>query len=123
MDNSTYEVRLANWTLLVEECEHRPPEVSKRQWLAERGIREKQYYYWLRRVRKAAFTAMQQDLLPAPVRKQEVMIAEIPAEGIMTPEKSIPAVVIRTKKSTVEFSSTLSEETLLKLFRTVSHAL
>ena len=123
MDNSTYEVRLANWTLLVEECEHRPPEVSKRQWLAERGIREKQYYYWLRRVRKAAFTAMQQDLLPAPVRKQEVMIAEIPAAGIMAPEKNIPALVIRTKKSTVEFSSSLSEETLLKLFRTVSHAL
>lgn len=59
MDNSTYEVRLSRWKTIIEESENRPQGVSKRQWLIENSIPEKKYYYWLRRVRKDAFSELQ----------------------------------------------------------------
>ena len=124
MDNSTFEVRLSNWKSIIEESEHRPQNVTKKQWLQDHHIPEKQYYYWLRRVRKAAFSQLKPDLLPVPVSTghTETALVQIPAEGILSPEKA-PAVVIRTKKSTVEISSDLPEELLLKLLKAVSHAI
>lgn len=124
MDNSTFEVRLSNWRSIIEESEHRPQNVTKKQWLQDHHIPEKQYYYWLRRVRKAAISQLKPDLLPVPVSTghTETALVQIPAEGILSPEKA-PAVVIRTKRSTVEFSSDLPEELLLKLLKAVSHAI
>ena len=124
MDNSTFEVRLSNWRSIIEESEHRPQNVTKKQWLQDHHIPEKQYYYWLRRVRKAAISQLKPDLLPVPVSTghTEIALAQIPAEGILSSEKT-PAVVIRTKRSAVEISSDLPEELLLKLLKAVSHAI
>ena len=124
MDNSTFEVRLSNWRSIIEESEHRPQNVTKKQWLQDHHIPEKQYYNWLRRVRKAAFSQLEPGLLPVPFSAghTETALVQIPAEGILSSEKT-PAVVIRTKKSTVEFSSDLPEELLLKLLKAVSHAI
>ena len=125
MDNSTFEVRLSNWKSIIEESEHRPQDVTKKQWLQDHHIPEKQYYYWLRRVRKAAFSQLKPGLFPVPVStgRTEIALAQIPAEGILSSETKAPAVVIRTKKSTVEISSDLPEELLLKLLKAVSHAI
>ena len=124
MDNSTFEVRLSNWKYIIEESEHRPQNVTKKQWLQDHHIPEKQYYYWLRRVRKAAISQLKPGLLPVPVStgQTEIALAQIPAEGILSSEKT-PAVVIRTTKLTVEFLSDLPEELLLKLLKAVSHAI
>ena len=124
MDSSTFEVRLSNWRSIIEESEHRPQNVTKKQWLQDHHIPEKQYYYWLRRVRKAAISQLKPDLLPVPVSTghTEIALAQIPAEGILSSEKT-PAVVIRTKRSAVEISSDLPEELLLKVLKAVSHVI
>ena len=124
MDNSTFEVKLSNWRSIIEESEHRPQNVTKKQWLQDHHIPEKQYYYWLRRVRKAAISQLKPDLLPVPVSTghTEIALAQIPAEGILSSEKT-PAVVIRTKRSAVESSSDLPEELLLKVLKAVSHVI
>ena len=54
MDQSTSEVRMANWLTIAKQCQNRPNGQSARQWLAENGVPEKQYYYWLRKVKTAA---------------------------------------------------------------------
>ena len=54
MDQTTHEIRLANWTAIIEQCQARPTDQTAKQWLAENNISEKQYYYWLRKLRKAA---------------------------------------------------------------------
>ena len=123
MDDTTFEVRLSNWRTIIEESEKRPQGVTKRQWLKENHIPEKQYYYWLRRVRKAAFSQLESGLLPVSSGKTEIALAQVPTEGILPTSSVSPAVVIRTRKSTVEFSSDLSEDLLLKLMKAVSHAL
>lgn len=124
MDKTTHEVRLAQWKTIVEESENRPRGVSKHQWLKEHNIPEKRYYYWLRRIRTAAFNQM--DLkLPAVTlpQKEDIVLAEIPGEGILTGSSKPSAVVIRTKKSTIELSGDLPSDTLIDLVKVLSHAL
>ena len=48
MDQTTHEVRLANWTRIIEQCQNRPLGQTAKQWLAENNISDKTYYYWLR---------------------------------------------------------------------------
>ena len=47
--------RLQNWTEIVHEC-HRSGMTNK-EFCAQRGISEKTYYYWLRKVRQATAEA------------------------------------------------------------------
>ena len=47
--------RLQEWAGIVEEC--RMSGLSNRSYCRERGISEKTYYYWLRKLRQAAITA------------------------------------------------------------------
>ena len=75
--------------------------VKKRQWLTDHDIPEKQYYYWLRRVRKAAFSQMEPQL-PALQSKAETSIVQFPAAEILSEDPRTPAIIIRTKKSTIE---------------------
>jgi len=55
------EYRLQQWAKIAEECARSG--VSNREFLAERGIPEKNYYYWLRRLREAAADAMTPQLV------------------------------------------------------------
>ena len=124
MDQTTHEVRLANWTETIKECQSRPKGQTTKQWLEEHGISDKQYYYWLRKVRKNAFAEMSQNL-PAPKVKQlpAPALVEIPAENVLPEAENMPAVTIRTKKSTITISSAVSEALMVKLVKAVSHAL
>lgn len=54
MDQSTHDVRRTNWLNIIEQCQQRPENMTVKQWLADNGIKEKSYYYWLRKFRKEA---------------------------------------------------------------------
>ena len=58
MDTCTHKVRLNQWKLIIEQCQSRPDGQTARQWLAENGVLEKTYYYWLRRVRKEVYSRL-----------------------------------------------------------------
>ena len=45
MDAYTHEVRLNQWKLIIEQCQSRPDEHTAGQWLAEKGVQDKTYYY------------------------------------------------------------------------------
>ena len=59
MDQSTHDVRRTNWLNIIEQCQKRPENMTVKQWLADNGIKEKSYYYWLRKFRKEAYEQMQ----------------------------------------------------------------
>ena len=46
------EYRLQGWTEIIREC--RESGLSNREFCAQRGISEKTYYYWLRKLRQTA---------------------------------------------------------------------
>ena len=55
------EYRLQNWADVIRECQESG--LSNKEFCAQRGISEKTYYYWLRKVRTAATTVMEPQLV------------------------------------------------------------
>lgn len=127
MDQSTHDIRRANWLNIVNQCQAKPDNISVKQWLADNGIKEKAYYYWLRKFRKEAYTQMQ---VPATVQTAEVSFAEIPVPVETKPSsvsaglcKTIaPVAVIKGNDLTIELSNDISDSLLSRLLLEVTHA-
>lgn len=127
MDQSTHDVRRTNWLNIIKQCQDRPAGMPAKQWLAENDIKEKAYYYWLRKFRKEAYDQMQ---LPAVTAKDEVAFAEVtmplpaPDSGSTTPKApdGLPAAVIQYNGLTLELSNNISEVLLHHLLKEVLHA-
>lgn len=58
MDQTTHNVRRPNWLTTITQCQERPEGISVKQWLSDNGVKEKAYYYWLRKFRKEAYAQM-----------------------------------------------------------------
>ena len=124
MDKTTQDVRLANWKAIIEQCQSRPQDQSAKQWLAANSISEKQYYYWLRKMRSMAFQEMNTSL-PAVSSNPDtapVTFAEFSGHDLLE-QRSRAAVIIRTARSTIEISPDVSEKLMVKLVKAVAHAL
>jgi hypothetical protein len=123
MDQTTHEVRLANWKTVIEKCQARPKDQTAKEWLDANGISDKQYYYWLRRVRAAAIKENPIPALPEPEKQlPTVSFAEIPVKEVLSTEES-PVIVIKTKKSTIEIPTAVSDALVVKIVKAVAHAL
>ena len=55
------EYRLQSWMEIIRECEESG--LSNRELCSQRGISEKTYYYWLRKVRAAAAAVIEPQLV------------------------------------------------------------
>ncbi len=129
MDQSTHDVRHTNWLNIVTKCQNRPVGMSVKKWLAENDIKEKAYYYWLRKFRKEAYNQMQ---LPAPetATTTEITFAEVtmpvPIAGPDTTSVNVPDIsptaVIKCNGLTIELSNSISGELLSRLLQEVVHA-
>lgn len=122
MDQSTHDVRRASWFNIITECQQRPVSVSVRQWLADNGIKEKAYYYWLRKFRREACEQMQLPVSPAPA---EVSFAEIGVPASIPAEHAAAGhavAVIRAGGVTLEVSGDISGPVLRMLLQEVVHA-
>ena len=71
MDACTHDVRLNQWKLIIEQCQSRPDGQTARQWLAENGVQEKTYYYWLRRVRKEVYSQLSDGSTSLPAMQEK----------------------------------------------------
>ena len=110
MDKTTHEIRLANWKQLIEQCNSRPKDQTAKQWIEEHNISEKQYYYWLRKIRAKAYGEMESKGLMAPAmpKGSETVFAEIPCRRVenITPLNA-PAAVIHKSGATIACVSSI----------------
>ena len=122
MDQSTHDVRRASWLNIITQCQKRPVNVSVRQWLADNGVKEKAYYYWLRKFRREACEQIQ---LPDAAAPAEVSFAEfqIPMPAPVKPEAANnTAAVISANGITIEIKNGISQPLLWMLLKEVLHA-
>ena len=69
------EYRAQTWVMLIQECNNSG--LSKREFCRQRGISEKSFYYWLRKLRSQMAVAAAPQLVqlePAPVPIQDDML-------------------------------------------------
>ena len=125
MDRSTYEIRLAQWTKIVEECSRRPSEMTVTAWTEEHGIGVKSYYYWQRKVRRAMAQLMQPQL-PSVVPEKQVAFAEIECQSSQTPPETLemfkPDAVLRRGDVLIGISNSVSDSLLRIILENLSHA-
>lgn len=129
MDQTTHNVRRANWLTIITQCQERPEGISVKQWLTDNSVKEKAYYYWLRKFRKEAYAQMQ------PPATNENPGTEIAFTEISIPAKTAPScisslaesyenpvVVIRYNGVSIGISNEISDILLSRILREVSHA-
>ena len=129
MDQTTHDVRRANWLTVVAQCQGRPEGVSVRQWLSDNGVNEKSYYYWLRKFRKEAYEQRQTAVA------EEQIDSDITFTELKIPQKTVssytvspmewyenPVAVIRCNGLTIGISNEISDGLLSRILKEVSHA-
>ena len=118
MDQSTHDVRRTNWLNIIEQCQQRPENMTVKQWLADNGIKEKSYYYWLRKFRKEAYEQMQ---MPPATSSPEITFAEI-SVPLSRQEEQPPAAIIKNGALSIAISNDISEALLDRIFQVIRHA-
>ena len=125
MDQITHEARLNNWKHIVEECNNRPQGVTVKQWVSDNGINEKVYYYWLRRVRQAAYDQMKSEhsgelavTSDSRVSYAEITLTNNPNSGVSMHSVAVMSV----GNVSIEISEQASEDFLIKLMRAMKYA-
>ena len=128
MDQLTHNVRRANWLNIINQCQERPANVTVHQWLKDNDIKEKSYYYWLRKFRKESYDQMK---LPVTTKNPaEISFVEIAApvtsdKTIQTREFSSASnatAVVRNGDIILEISNDVSDAVLSRLLKEVVHA-
>ena len=69
------QVRLQQWAAQIQECQNRPADMKVETWCSEHGITKANYYYRLKRVRKACLEGCnpEPDFVELPVPATETM--------------------------------------------------
>ena len=115
------QVRLQQWAEQVRVCKNRPRGMDVETWCAQNNITKANYYYRLRRVRKACLDQMQTeqaDFIELPMPSEKNISAD--TENV---SDSIPAIRIKTKEGvSFEVFSNVSTEVLKYLIEVVIHA-
>lgn len=117
MDQTTHDIRKALWLDIITQCQNRPDGTTVTKWLAENQVKEKAYYYWLRKIRREAAENMQ---LPAVSKKNEITFAELPHPVVATAEPKLDTMnnavaTIRVNGITLELTNEISAPLLSQL--------
>lgn len=129
MDKITHDVRRSTWQSVIKQCQERPEHPTVKQWYLENGIREKAYYYWLRKFRKEAAEQMSVPataLNPSPITFAEITFAgnsDTYAKTVSDATLPVhPTAVLKHKELTIAITNDISDSLLSRIIRDVSHA-
>ena len=132
MDQITHDVRSSQWLEIITQCQNRPEGTTAKQWMADNGISEKSYYYWLRKFRKQACSQMTETSTAISVGKEisfaEVSISPKQSANIaaFTLENSVeairPVAVIKNANISIALTNEISEGLLSRILLEAAHA-
>ena len=115
------QVRLQQWAEQVRDCKNRPRGMNVETWCAQNNITKANYYYRLRRVRKACLDQMQTEqsnFIELPLPSEENV--SVGTENVPNP---VPVIRIKTKEGvSFEVFSNASTEVLKYLIEVAIHA-
>lgn len=123
MDASTYSIRKANWSEIIQLCQERPAGTTAKQWLADNSIPEGAYYYWQRKLRQETFDQLN---VPAVQESTELSFAEVPVTSLNnlypSEPKAVSTLVIKKNDVSFEMTNEISPDLLACIIKEVCHA-
>ena len=115
------QVRLQQWAEQVRDCKNRPRGMNVETWCAQNNLTKSNYYYRLRRVRKACLDQMQTEqsnFIELPIPSEENI-----SVGTDNDSNPVQAIRIKTKEGVFfEVFSNASTEVVKYLIKVVTHA-
>lgn len=112
------QIRLQQWADQIRDCQNRPSDMKIDAWCREHGITKANYYYRLRRVRKACLELCD----PSPSFVELTAPAEsIPAKVSHT-HSSVAAVLHAESGITIDIYNDASADFLRNLIGAANHA-
>lgn len=126
MDQITHAVRRNHWAAIITAVNNRPAGTSVKQWLRDNEIKEKAYYYWLRKFRKEAYESLEHTETKNAITQRDVSFTELSLKpegysyGIpMTFEANA---IVRYGDHTIAFSNTANESLIRSVMEVIVHA-
>ena len=120
------QVRIQQWAEQIRDCQNRPAGMDVETWCAQNNLTKSNYYYRLRRVRKACLDQIPAAEspafieLPAPVSKEHALCRQTFASP---PAGVEPIIRIQTPKGlSVEIFPSASPEIIRQLVEVFHHA-
>lgn len=115
------QVRIQEWVELIKE--RNASGMTIREWCESKGLSENQYYYWLRKIRRTACTALEgrSDLTPQ-IKGDAPAFAQINVMPDACPAGSDTGISIHLKHADIHIGSDVSKRQLETVMKEVIHA-
>ena len=100
------QIRMEQWVLLIKECQSSGRPVNT--WCKQNNVKEASYYYWLKKIRKAACTDYSPSVQPNSLKQVEFAKLQVDTRKPDTQA----AVVIHLPVATIEVADGTSQQTV-----------
>lgn len=111
--------RLQEWAAQIRECQSRPAGMSVASWCADNGITKANYYYRLRRVRKACLEAIQKEM---PAQQMVLVQPELLQHQEQKGRNPQSGLDISIKGFSIHVTESTSMPLLAEVLKAVQHA-
>ena len=123
MDQITHVIRRQQWLGIVNACQARTEGVTVKQWLKDNGVKEKAYYYWLRKFRRESFENLNTISAENKVSFAEILLQNEPKCNGPIDSGFKADAIIKTESCVIALSNTASESLIRIIMEGLSHAL
>ena len=114
MADLKHDVIAERWATLIQE--RLDSGMTIKEWCLERNIKESQYYYWLKTLRKEELAAADQERQVSPfVELPDICRGQNPAQGKL-------AAIIRRGDITIEVTESASAGFIARVMEALAHA-
>ena len=109
MDHATTEIRTEQWRQIVLEANE--SSLTKKEFCRQNGIKEKQFYYWQRKIRRQESSRLRLEATLAPVESTSV-VSSCSSSSFVTVNLSEPE---DTSSLPLSLSSTFHPELMIQM--------
>lgn len=113
-------IRLQEWTRMIQECKSRPAGMTIGEWCAQHNITKCDYYYRMRAVRKACIEAV-----PTEVVQQAIVPVSMellnPVDNYPVPSDATETIELMFHGVNIKVTHQTSDELLKKVLGVLAH--
>ena len=117
---ATHDQKLQLWISRIQEC--RSSGITVEAWCKQQGFSSKNYYYWMRKIKREAFEALPAERKPTAKMQSvvyETPFAEIPIETVS--ENTTAVCCIRLGNTVLEVNSGADSVTIENVLRAIKN--
>ena len=114
---ASHEARLSLWIERIRAC--KSSGLSVKEWCKQNGLTDKNYYYWMRKIKREAFETLQEQASAEEIPFQEKTVFSKISLPVSYTESNGTAAVLHINGIRIEIQNGASTNTIHALLSTV----